>query len=127
MGILRFPALEGRQGHTSLQCEEAREQRVMQVKLLGGLANPLGRRVEVVADSVAELLGALALRGGQGFAARLYCDSSAAPPSALELHRDLRVLVNGRSIAFLDGANTGLREQDVVTLHQTGVRGYPGG
>lgn len=99
-----------------------------QVKLLGAMARPLGRRLELAAGSVADLLAALALRGGPDLAARLYRDPRARPASLVpELHRDLRVLVNGRSIVFLNGIETELREQDLVTLHQTGVRGYPGG
>lgn len=42
-------------------------------------------------------------------------------------HEDLRVLVNGRSIVFLDGLETELAEEDTVTLHASGARGYPGG
>ena len=64
------------------------------------------RSLELPAGSVAELL------------------------DALEVDRedeDLRVLVNGRSIQWLDGMDTRADEGDVVTLHYSGVRGFPGG
>jgi molybdopterin converting factor small subunit len=96
---------------------------VVQVKLLGGLAKPLGRRVEIEARDVGELLEELVRRGGPELESRFFAEAGPAG----ELHRDLRVLVNGRSIAFLDGRASLLAEPDVVTLHQTGVRGYPGG
>jgi molybdopterin converting factor small subunit len=41
--------------------------------------------------------------------------------------RDLRVLVNGRSILFLDGLATQLRDGDAVTVYLSGARGWPGG
>ena len=42
-------------------------------------------------------------------------------------HRDLRILVNGRSMAFLQGLDTPLEKRDKVTVHLTGARGFPGG
>ena len=94
------------------------------VKLLGALARDLGKQLEVEGQRVGELLAELTRRGGPDLARRVYAD-----PAAREgpLHRDLRVLVNGRSIAFLDGIETPLGSGDRVTLHLTGVRGYPGG
>ncbi len=43
------------------------------------------------------------------------------------LQQDVEVLVNGRSISFLDGRKTGLAPFDQVTLFINGVRGFPGG
>jgi hypothetical protein len=47
--------------------------------------------------------------------------------AARALSRDLRVLVNGRSVAFLEGLETPVGESDYVTLHFSGIRGFPGG
>lgn len=70
---------------------------------------------------VGELLEEIAQRGGETAAALLF-EAGAAMPS-----RDLRILVNGRSIEFLAGLDTELRDEDTVTLHFTGARGFPGG
>ena len=43
------------------------------------------------------------------------------------LHPDLRVLVNGRDVRFLEGLDTALAPEDAVTLHATGARSFPGG
>ena len=45
----------------------------------------------------------------------------------VEANEDLRVLVNGRAIAFLDGLATRLGRDDVVSLAHVGIRGWPGG
>lgn len=45
----------------------------------------------------------------------------------IEVDRDLRVLVNGRAIALLDGAATTLGTGDAVTIYSVGIRGWPGG
>jgi molybdopterin converting factor small subunit len=98
---------------------------VATVRLLAGLRERLGgREIEVDAASVAELLSALVSRGGGEVARILWADPEA---SALEPHRDLRVLVNGRSIQFLDGIRTPLVPADTVTVHLAGARGWPGG
>ena len=99
------------------------------VKLLGGLARELGREIEVPAASVGELLERLAQIGGATLARNLYAElpSEGADAALPRLNRDLRVLVNGRSIAFLRGVQTELALEDAVTLHMTGARGYPGG
>ena len=73
---------------------------------------------------VRELLDEIAERGGEAMAHVLFADPSAAPR---ETHIDLRVLVNGRNIVFLDGLDTRLGADDTVTLHLSGARGYPGG
>jgi molybdopterin converting factor small subunit len=44
-----------------------------------------------------------------------------------DLNRDIEVLVNGRNIAFLDGLETRLNDDDRVTVFLHGARGYPGG
>lgn len=95
------------------------------MRILGELRRALGaQRLCLGAPCVRELLGALVERGGDALAARFYADPAAAAPTA---SRDLRVLVNGRSIRFLEGLETPLREGDAVTVYLSGVRGYPGG
>jgi len=42
-------------------------------------------------------------------------------------NEDLRVLVNGRAIAFLEGITTSLEADDVMSVYFTGIRGFPGG
>jgi len=94
------------------------------VKVLGGMRRQLGADpVCARARGVRELLDELAARVA-GLADQLFADPQAAER---EPHRDLRVLVNGRGIDFLDGWNTRLDEHDGVTLHHTGARGFPGG
>ena len=99
------------------------------VKLLGSLARGLGREISVPALSVGQLLERLAEIGGPALARSLYAEleDEATTPHAPQLNRDLRVLVNGRSIAFLEGSLTQLAVDDAVTLHMSGARGYPGG
>ena len=62
--------------------------------------------LESDATSVAEVLGELSI------------DSD---------NEDLRVLVNGRAIAFLEGTQTVLSARDVMSVFYTGIRGFPGG
>ena len=96
-----------------------------QVKLLGGLRSKVGAEaIDLEVDTVQDLLQALIERGGDDLAVLFYDDPSADP---LEPHRDLRVLVNGRSIAFLAGLDTALERKDTVAVHLSGARGYPGG
>ena len=64
-----------------------------------------GRRVELEGADVAELLTRL----------------------AVDENQDLRVLVNGRSIQFLDGRETKLDASDTVSVYYIGIRGWPGG
>jgi len=45
----------------------------------------------------------------------------------VEESEDLRVLVNGRAIEFLDGRATALDPEDAVTIFYVGIRGWPGG
>ena len=45
----------------------------------------------------------------------------------IEVDPDLRVLVNGRAIALLDGIATRLGAGDAVTIFSVGIRGWPGG
>jgi molybdopterin converting factor small subunit len=45
----------------------------------------------------------------------------------IERGQDLRVLVNGRAIDFLDGGATRLGAGDTVTIYTIGIRGWPGG
>lgn len=41
--------------------------------------------------------------------------------------QDLRVLVNGRAIALLEGMETRVGADDLVSLYYAGIRGFPGG
>ena len=85
------------------------------VRLLAGLRGLVGAsRLESDAKDVRGLLDGLRAKGDAALTGRL--DSI-----------DLRVLVNGRSILFLEGLDTKLAENDTVTLHLAGARGYPGG
>jgi len=70
---------------------------------------------------VREVLQEVSARGGRAIATLLYEADGTAP------NRDLRILVNGRSVAFLAGLDTQLAPGDTVTLHLAGARGYPGG
>lgn len=45
----------------------------------------------------------------------------------VEESEDLRVLVNGRAIQFLEGRATALGPDDAVTIFYVGIRGWPGG
>jgi molybdopterin converting factor small subunit len=97
-----------------------------EVKLLAGLRARVGAgslRVDV--GDVRELLSVLAERGGPALSEALYADP--ARGARPEASRDLRVLVNGRSIAFLQGLDTPLGAEDRVTVHLAGARGHPGG
>lgn len=82
------------------------------------------KQVSAKARGVRALLDEIALRGGEVMARMLFANPADFPR---ETHVDLRVLVNGRSIAFLDGLDTQLRCDDTVTLHLSGARGFPGG
>jgi molybdopterin converting factor small subunit len=85
------------------------------LKILGGLRRfAAGRERRVEGATVAAVLRA-----------------STLPESILfpdgRFNRDAEVLVNGRNIAFLDGLETPLAEDDSVTIFLHGARGYPGG
>lgn len=100
-----------------------------EVRLLAGLRQGLGRgqqRLRVEAANVSELLEALVRNSGNCEGARSLVYADRAEPER-RIQRDLRVLVNGRSVQFLNGLETHLDEDDTVTLHLTGMRGYPGG
>jgi molybdopterin converting factor small subunit len=93
-----------------------------EVRLLGGLRDLMGESsVSSDAPAVRELLEEISKRGGESVAKLLYDEDGIAPS------QDLRVLVNGRSVAFLAGLDTKLQTGDSVTLHLAGARGYPGG
>jgi molybdopterin converting factor small subunit len=95
------------------------------VRLLGGLRGRLGAStLRVEGARVRELLEALVSRGGRELAEIFYDEPEVAAPGP---SRDLRVLVNGRSIQFLDGFETALADGDAVTIHLSGARGWPGG
>jgi len=80
-----------------------------------------GSPVSCDAPVVRALLEAVSERGGRAVATLLYDEDGISPS------RDLRILVNGRSVAFLAGLDTKLQAEDTVTLHLAGARGYPGG
>jgi molybdopterin converting factor small subunit len=96
-----------------------------EVKLLGGLRSKVGAEsIRLSSGSVSELLDELVERGGQALTVLFYEDPQGEP---LVPHRDLRILVNGRSVAFMNGLQTALEKKDKVTVHLTGARGFPGG
>ena len=95
------------------------------VHLLGPLRRRLGAEsLRIAAGDVRGVLDGLIERGGDALAGLVYADPDHDAP---ELHRDLRVLVNGRSILFLEGLATAVSAEDRVTVHLIGARGYPGG
>jgi molybdopterin converting factor small subunit len=95
---------------------------VPEVRLLGGLRALLGAKsVSAKALVAGELLHEIAERGGEA-AASLIFDADGGTPN-----QDLRILVNGRSVVFLDGLDTKLRREDTVTVYIAGARGFPGG
>ncbi len=106
-----------------------------EVRLLGqAMRTALGaKRLDLPGGNIAEVLDEAARRGGHAMAKALFAspglpDQAEQPERARgELHRDLRVLVNGRSILWLEGVDTKLEETDTVTLHHSGARGWPGG
>jgi molybdopterin converting factor small subunit len=93
-----------------------------EVRLLGGLRELMGE-MSLSCDAlvVRTLLEEVSERGGEAVATLLYDGDGIAA------NQDLRVLVNGRSVAFLAGLDTKLQTGDTVTLHLAGARGYPGG
>ena len=98
-----------------------------EVRLLAGLRERLAGgadRLRISAQDVGELLENLIARSGEPDSTRrlFFADRSKAATA-----RDLRVLVNGRSVQFLGGLDTPLSEEDTVTLHMTGARGHRGG
>ncbi len=96
-----------------------------EVKLLGGLRSKVGSEsVKADAADVRAMLDVLIEKGGQALTVLFFEDPQAKPPQP---HRDLRILVNGRSIAFLQGLETPLEKRDKVTVHLSGARGFPGG
>ncbi len=89
-------------------------------KLAGGTQwTVAGSSVREVIESLADRGESLTERGESRLRDVIY-DSEG-------LHRDLRVLVNGRSIGLLDGLDTPLAEEDTVSVYLFGARGYPGG
>jgi molybdopterin converting factor small subunit len=99
---------------------------VVEVRRLGGRLRGAfgGRSVSVPEGSVRALLEALVARGGDAVAGLLYQDPGAGTGAP---HRDLRVLVNGRNVEFLEGLDTAVAARDAVTIFFSGARGYPGG
>ena len=83
-----------------------------------------GKSLRAPARCVRELLDALVERGEPGLAGIFWEDPHAASPRT---HRDLRVLVNGRSMLFLEGLDTVLDEGDTISVFLAGARGWPGG
>ena len=85
----------------------------------GGASAALAWEIPKLQYELQAALDAAAARGGEPMSALLF--------EGDEMHEDLRVLVNGRSILFLQGLDTALTEHDTVTVHFAGARGYPGG
>ena len=95
---------------------------VPEVRLLGELRAVLGAKsVSANALVAGELLHEIAERGGEASASRIF-DADGCTPN-----QDLRILVNGRSVVFLEGLDTKLRQEDTVTVYIAGARGFPGG
>ncbi len=95
------------------------------MRILGPLREALGgSSLRIAAGSVGTILGELAARGGREIAGCLFADPT-EPERGTE--RDLHVLVNGRSIEYLDGLATAVGEADAVTIYRIGARGWPGG
>ncbi len=90
--------------------------------MFGGLRALLGAKsVSASALVAGELLHEIAERGGETAATLIFYADGRTPS------QDLRILVNGRSVAFLDGLDTKLQPADTVALHIAGARGFPGG
>jgi molybdopterin converting factor small subunit len=93
---------------------------MVEVSCLGGLRSKVGAEVlRVEARTVREVLDALVQKGGEALSVLFYDDPRAEPRAP---HRDLRILVNGRSIAFLRGLDTPLEPRDKVTVQLSGPR-----
>ena len=93
--------------------------------MLGPLRRKLGAEpLWIDALDVRGLLEALVERGGDELADVFFAEAAGDAPGS---HQDLRVLVNGRSVTFLQGLATLLKDEDRVTVHLSGARGFPGG
>jgi molybdopterin converting factor small subunit len=99
------------------------------VRLLGpAVRRALGaKKLDLPGADVAQVLEAAARSGGPAMAEALFASPDQPDGARGELNRDLRVLVNGRNILWLDGVETKLGADDSVTLHHSGARGWPGG
>jgi hypothetical protein len=97
-----------------------------EVRVLGGsLHRLLGeRQLRIAAVRVSDLLDRLVEQRDPELARVVFADPAASHPI---LHRDLRVLVNGRHMHLLRGLETELTDDDLVTLHLAGARSFPGG
>ena len=100
-----------------------------EVRLLGqAMRSALrAKKLELPGANVAEVLDEAARRGGNAMRRSLFAVPEQPDGARGELNQDLRVLVNGRSILWLDGVDTKLQASDSVTLHHSGARGWPGG
>jgi molybdopterin converting factor small subunit len=100
-----------------------------EVRLLGNtMRTALGaKKLELPGEDVAAVLEEAARRGGEPMAKALFATPGQRKGARGELNRDLRVLVNGRGMIWLDGVDTQLNEADSVTLLHSGARGWPGG
>ena len=79
-------------------------------------------KLKLMAPSLREQFGAKELESDATSVAEALRQLSIDPGN-----EDLRVLVNGRAIAFLDGVETALAAEDVMSVFYTGIRGFPGG
>ncbi len=99
------------------------------LRLLGASLRRLAGASElrVPGGEVGEVLEAW-LEGGAAELEALVFDAEETRRSgARALGRDLKVLVNGRSIEFLAGLRTPVGERDTISLFLAGARGWPGG
>ena len=94
-----------------------------EVKFLGKLREITGvPKQQVPLPSVVQILARLAEEHGPTLGEILFPDGNRS-----ELSGDVDILVNGRSIGFLNGLDTNLEEEDTVTILYHGIRGFPGG
>ena len=100
-----------------------------EVRLLGhAMRAALGaKKLNMPGEDVAAVLDEAVRRGGEPMARALFATPGQVSGARGELNRDLRVLVNGRAMIWLDGVDTKLTEADSVTLLHSGARGWPGG
>ncbi len=93
-----------------------------EVKFLGKLREITGVVEEVGLPHVRQVLDRLVEEHGLELAEILFPKGDSS-----QLGKDIDILVNGRSIGFLNGLDTGLGPGDKITILYHGIRGFPGG
>lgn len=86
----------------------------VKVRAVAGMAKLLEgseQSVSLEKDSrIVDLLDALVMKYGQPFAEKIYKSKTG------EVNNEIRLLLNGRDIAFLNGLDTKLKEGDSLSL-----------